>query len=110
MPLRSETAPVTATPGAPDWRVRVARAWFWLGLAAIVVWPAAREQQRLIGWLPFWLLLAPLALLAQLEAHRWLAWFRAAPSRARRALHRRPRRQAQRRARARPHALVALRR
>ncbi|HRQ64867.1 MAG TPA: hypothetical protein PKZ76_08390 [Xanthomonadaceae bacterium] len=40
------------------------RLWLLTGALAIIVFPEARGYHALIGWLPFWLLLAPLASLA----------------------------------------------
>lgn len=44
------------------------RAWLGAGLLLCAFLPAARGVQPLLGWLPFWLLLAPLLVLAQLDA------------------------------------------
>lgn len=44
------------------------RGWLALGLLALAVLPAAREISPLLGWMPFWLLAAPLLVLAQVEA------------------------------------------
>ncbi|HET7845377.1 MAG TPA: hypothetical protein VFL14_14565 [Xanthomonadales bacterium] len=43
-------------------------AWRWLalGLLAVVLLPAARTTHAWIGWLPFWLVCAPMLVLAQL--------------------------------------------
>jgi hypothetical protein len=65
------------------------RAWIAAGVLLLAFLPAARGSVELFGWLPFWLLLAPLLVLAQLEV---LGGFRASAawvSRSRRALRRR---------------------
>lgn len=68
--------------------------WFACGLAALLAFPALRGSSAMIGWLPFWLVIAPLIDLALLR-RRWLALAsRAFLVRARR--RRRPARQARR--------------
>ncbi|MCE3003440.1 MAG: hypothetical protein LW860_12190 [Xanthomonadaceae bacterium] len=65
------------------------RAWLAAGLVLLAFVPAARGAAEWLGWLPFWLLVAPLLVLAQVEA---LDGFRASAawvSRSRRALRRR---------------------
>lgn len=65
------------------------RAWLAAGLLLLAFVPALRSALDLLGWMPFWLLVAPLLVLAQLEA---LDGFRASAtwlSRSRRALRRR---------------------
>ena len=65
------------------------RAWVVLGLLLVAFVPGARGQVDLFGWLPFWLLVAPLLVLAQVEA---LDGFRASVAwaqRSRRVLRRR---------------------
>jgi hypothetical protein len=65
------------------------RAWLVAGLLLLAFVPDARGQVELLGWMPFWLLVAPLLVLAQVEA---LDGFRASAawvSRSRRALRRR---------------------
>lgn len=65
------------------------RGWIAVGLLLLAFLPAARGSAEWLGWLPFWLLVAPLLVLAQLEA---LGGFRASAaivSRSRRALRRR---------------------
>ena len=44
------------------------RSWVGLGLLALAFVPAARESSDLFGWMPFWLLGAPVLVLAQMEA------------------------------------------
>jgi len=52
--------------------VRLLWQWLALGLLAVALFPAARGDLALMGWLPFWLLLAPASGLAVL--HRaWVA-------------------------------------
>ena len=46
--------------------------WFACGLAAMLAFPALRGSSATIGWLPFWLVIAPLIDLAVLR-RRWLA-------------------------------------
>ncbi|MBB5014784.1 hypothetical protein [Rehaibacterium terrae] len=56
---------------APD--PRLARAlWQWLALGALllVLFPAARGYSAAVGWLPFWLLVAPGVSLCVLYRHR----------------------------------------
>lgn len=95
------------------WRVAL---WLWLlcGLAALTIFPALRERSALLGWLPFWLIVAPALDLLLLERDRLrdrlMAMPRALLVRARR--RRRPTSQARRhmrhrRARLRP-LLAAL--
>jgi len=68
--------------------------WFACGLAAMLAFPALRGSSTMIGWLPFWLVIAPLIDLALLR-RRWLALTsQALLVRARR--RRRPARQARR--------------
>ncbi len=62
------------------------RAWLAAGVLLLAFVPAARGHAEWLGWLPFWLLVAPLLVLAQVEA---LDAFRASAawaSRSRRAL------------------------
>lgn len=65
------------------------RGWVAAGLLLLAFVPSARGSVELLGWLPFWLLVAPLLVLAQVEAlggfHASAAWV----SRSRRALRRR---------------------
>lgn len=46
--------------------------WHWLvlGAAGVLLLPAARGDSLLLGWLPFWLVLAPAAMLAVAERSR----------------------------------------
>lgn len=90
------------------WRVAL---WGWLacGCAALLLFPGLRERSALLGWLPFWLVVAPAIDLLLLDRSRWMAMSRALVMRARR--RRRPASQARhmrhRRARLRP-LLAAL--
>ena len=76
--------------------------WAWVagGVVALLLFPALRERSAWFGWLPFWLVLAPLLDLALLERRRWFAlsrtWLRRAAHR-RRPTTRQARRHAQRR-------------
>ena len=80
------------------------RTWLALGLAALALLPAARGHSLLLGWLPFWLVLAPLLMLAVAEHRQMAAMLRALAVRRRRLHARRPQarllrtRRAQRRA------------
>ena len=59
---------------------RLARTlWQWLGLGALCVLllPAARGDAHLVGWLPFWLVLAPASALAVLYRTALTAAWRA---------------------------------
>jgi hypothetical protein len=71
--------------------VRVgARIWLAIGILLLAMLPEARGHHPWVGWLPFWCLLAPLLLLAQVDA---LSGFPATArwwSRARRRFSRRP--------------------
>ncbi len=68
--------------------------WFACGAMALLAFPSLRGSSAMIGWLPFWLVIAPLIDLALLR-RRWLALTsRAFLVRARRG--RRPARQARR--------------
>jgi hypothetical protein len=85
-------------------------AWLLCGSALLALFPSLRESSPLLGWLPFWLIVAPLLDLALLHRKRLMAVSRALLVRARR--RRRPLRQARRqmrhrRARLRP-LLAAL--
>jgi hypothetical protein len=46
--------------------------WFACGLMALLAFPSVRGSSPMIGWLPFWLVIAPLIDLALLRPH-WLA-------------------------------------
>jgi hypothetical protein len=43
----------------------VARRWLVFGVLAVLLFPSARASHWLIGWLPFWLVLAPALVLLQ---------------------------------------------
>ena len=60
--------------------------WSWLvfGAAVMALIPQARGMHSLIGWLPFWLVVAPLLDLAFVHRHRLLSTSRAVLVRARR--------------------------
>jgi hypothetical protein len=68
--------------------------WFACGLMALLAFPGLRGFNATIGWLPFWLVVAPLIDLAVLRRHWLAATSRAFLARARR--RRRPARQARR--------------
>jgi hypothetical protein len=106
-PIQSVAGTLAATP------LRIAAwTWFGAGCAALLLFPGARAHDATFGWLPFWLVVAPLLDILLLHRSRLMAMPRALLVRAR---HRRwpPRRQArrrrlpQRRARLRP-LLAAL--
>ncbi|HET6604453.1 MAG TPA: hypothetical protein VFG21_09610 [Xanthomonadaceae bacterium] len=64
------------------------RHWLLLGATAVLLLPAARGDSLLLGWLPFWLVLAPAAMLAVAERSRLAAALRillVRPQRRRRA-------------------------
>jgi hypothetical protein len=46
--------------------------WFACGLVALLAFPSLRGSSATIGWLPFWLVVAPLIDLALLRRH-WLS-------------------------------------
>jgi hypothetical protein len=50
---------------------RWSRLWLICGLALLLLWPEMRGYSRSIGWLPFWLAIAPLIVLARTEARSW---------------------------------------
>ena len=60
--------------------------WCWLVFGAVVMAliPQARGMQPLVGWLPFWLVVAPLLDLAFVHRHRLLSASRALVSARRR--------------------------
>ncbi len=60
--------------------------WCWLVFGAVVMAliPQARGMQSLVGWLPFWLVVAPLLDLAFVHRHRLLSTSRALVSARRR--------------------------
>ena len=72
--------------------LRAVRSWLGLGLLALAVFPAARGYNTWIGWLPYWLTVAPLAILAIAEHTRLAGAFSAllASGRRRRLHARRP--------------------
>jgi hypothetical protein len=59
---------VSLSPESRRFAEAACRAWLAIGLLLCAFVPAARDVQPLFGWLPFWLLLAPLLVLAQLDA------------------------------------------
>ncbi|HZP65323.1 MAG TPA: hypothetical protein VFB32_03375 [Rudaea sp.] len=65
--------------------------WIWLlaGLAALAAFPELRSRDAWFGWLPFWLVVAPLIDLAILRRARLGSLARAAFARAARRRHRR---------------------
>ena len=87
---RTITLPVSAFSGAE------LALWCWLVFGAVVMAliPQARGMQPLVGWLPFWLIVAPLLDLAFVHRDRLLSTSRAFLVRARR--RRRPSAQANR--------------
>jgi hypothetical protein len=75
MPNRAATL-----PSAFDVDPRLANTlWQWLGLGllAVALVPAARGQSALIGYLPFWLVLAPASALLAVHRHALAAAWRA---------------------------------
>lgn len=66
------------------------RGWLALGLLALALLPAARGFSQAVGWLPFWLVLAPLSMLAVVEHRRAAAALQALAARRRRLRVRRP--------------------
>jgi hypothetical protein len=87
---RSMTLPVT------DYSATELALWSWFVFGAVVIAliPQARGMQSSIGWLPFWLVVAPLLDLAFVHRHRLLSTSRSLLVQARR--RQRPARQAQR--------------
>lgn len=67
----------------------VCRIWLLVGVLALAFSPAARAVDPLLGWLPFWLLVAPLLVLAQIEALDGFRRSANAVARSRRILRRR---------------------
>ncbi len=81
-----------STPLSPEARALAAtacRAWFATGVLLVALVPSARGSAELLGWLPFWLLVAPLIVLAQVEALDGFSSGVALARRSRRALRRR---------------------
>ena len=74
---------------------RLLRSWLAAGAVALLLIPAARGHSQWIGWLPYWLLLAPSLSLAMLHRVR-LAALRHRLLRGARRRPQRPRRQASR--------------
>jgi len=96
---------LAAAPADAPLRI-VAWTWFSAGCAALLLFPNLRAHDATFGWLPFWLVVAPLLDLLLLHRSRLMAMPRAFLVRAR---HRRrpPRRQALRRRM--PHRRARLR-
>jgi hypothetical protein len=68
-PLRIATARrLTSDP-----RLAVLRAWLSLGVVAVILLPPSEWQHATLGWLPYWLLIAPLISLALLQRRRLAA-------------------------------------
>jgi hypothetical protein len=82
-----------STPERPFPWDAVLQCWLGAGLLAVVAFPTLRGVDPTIGWLPFWLVLAPALDLAVLRRGRIASAFRAALSRLAR-LRRSSRRQA----------------
>lgn len=61
-----------------------AQVWLMLGVGAVLCVPALRGSNPMIGWLPFWFIVAPLIDLAVLRRHRLAAASRAFLVRSRR--------------------------
>jgi hypothetical protein len=68
------------------------RIWLAAGVLSLAVSPSARAVDPMLGWLPFWLLLAPLLVLAQIEVLDGFRRSASALARSRRVLRRRARR------------------
>jgi hypothetical protein len=87
---RTITLPVSAFSGTE------LALWCWLvfGAVAMALIPQARGMQSMVGWMPFWLVVAPLLDLAFVHRDRLLSTSRAVLVRARR--RRRPSIQANR--------------
>lgn len=60
MPTTAISSETRAFMRAFAWR------WLVLGVIAVALVPAARTTHAWIGWLPFWLVCAPMLVLAQL--------------------------------------------
>ncbi|MDR3387434.1 MAG: hypothetical protein P4L92_10310 [Rudaea sp.] len=72
---RRQSEPQTRIPANPESAMRLRTplwAWFFCGLAALLIFPPLRGSDPLFGWLPFWLVVAPLIDLAVLR-RGWLA-------------------------------------
>ena len=83
-----ETAMLNASQPVPTelerFRQRAAillAGWISLGLMALLMIPAARGFNEWVGWLPFWLLLAPFCSLLVLQRSRIARWLQARPAR-----------------------------
>jgi hypothetical protein len=67
----------------------IARGWFVAGILVLAFDPSARGVHPLFGWMPYWLLFAPLLVLAQCEAGRLIDSAGGLPQRVGVALRRR---------------------
>ena len=75
LPLRNFSG-VGATSHKPALET-AAQVWLMAGIAAWICIPPLRGSSSAIGWLPFWLIVAPLIDLAVLRRHRLAAASRA---------------------------------
>lgn len=71
---RTASAPIPSFRGPTPHPLRAPLLhWLALGLLAVLLLPAARGQHALVGWLPYWLVVAPALSLLVLDRHRWTA-------------------------------------
>jgi hypothetical protein len=59
--------------GAHDPRLALLRAWLSLGVLGLVLLPPSEWHNAWVGWLPYWLLIAPSISLGLLHRHRLAA-------------------------------------
>jgi hypothetical protein len=81
--------PTSLSPETRRLAAIACRAWFAAGVLLVALVPGARGSAEMLGWLPFWLLIAPLMVLAQAEALGGFAGTVAWARRSRRSLQRR---------------------
>ena len=62
-PLATASTATGAHAAFPPVLLQALAAWAALGLLALLLVPAARGHSQLIGWMPFWCVLAPLSCL-----------------------------------------------
>lgn len=69
-------AEIRRDPTPVDWSLgRLLGQWLLLGILLAALFPAARGYSEAIGWLPLWLVGAPLASLLVLHRQRLAGWF-----------------------------------
>ena len=94
----ARTNPAQSVPVVDPRLARTLWQWLALGALALALWPAARGAGGLLGWGPYWAVVAPLLALGVAYRRAWRARFTpaAAPATAHRRRSATPRGQAQR--------------